>query len=124
MAAAVRPWADGRSLFEARAAVAAICEPRLLRTASAVEAAVGILDAATVSLAATARPRGEPGRVLGAALGYGWSVAVAASPAVALPAFERWAASDDPDLRRVVRENLGKSRFARAAPEALARLSG
>ena len=69
-------------------------------------------------------PRGEPGRVLGAALGYGWSVAVAASPSAVLPAFERWAASDDPDVRRLVRENLGKARFARAAPDAVRRLAG
>jgi hypothetical protein len=60
--------------------------------------------------------------VLGAALGYGWSVAVAADPFRTLPAFERWAASPDPDVRRLVRSNLGKARFARAAPDAFARL--
>ncbi len=122
MLAAVEPFASGGSLLEARAAVAAACEPRLLRTAPAVEACARILDAATAALVAVARPRGEPGRVLGAALGYGWSVAIAASPAAVLPAFERWAASPDPDVRRLVRENLTKHRFAKAAPDALARL--
>jgi hypothetical protein len=121
MTAAIEGWPAG-TLFEARAAVAAICEPRLLRAAAAVGAALRILDGATRSLAAATRPRGEPGRVLGAALGYGWSVAIAASPAAVLPAFERWAAVDDPDVRRLVRENLTKARFARAAPDAVERL--
>ncbi len=121
MLAAIEPWPAGTAL-EARAAVAAICEPRLLETGAAVEGAVRILDAATARLVALAPPRGEPGRVLGAALGYGWSVAVAAEPSIALPPFERWAASSDADVRRVVRSNLGKARFARAAPDAAAAL--
>jgi hypothetical protein len=79
-----------------------------------------VLDAATAVLAGLAAPRGEPGRVLGAALGYGWSVAVAADPAVALPAFERWAEVDDPDVGRMVASNVAKARFVRAAPEAAA----
>ena len=115
MTAAIAPWTSG-SLFEARAAVAAVCEPRLLRSDAAVAAACRILDASTAALAALPRPRGEPGRVLGAALGYGWSVAIAADPLAALPAFVRWAAVDDPDIRRLIRENLSKARFARAAP--------
>jgi hypothetical protein len=121
MVAAVEPWAAGTP-FEARAAVAAICEPRLLASAAAVEGAVRVLDGATTLLAAMPRPRGEPGRVLGAALGYGWSVAVAADADLALPAFVRWAGSDDPDVRRLVASNVAKARFARAAPEAAAAL--
>jgi hypothetical protein len=121
MTDAIEAWPGG-SLLEARAAVAAICEPRLLRTAPAVEAAVRILDSATATLVAVPRPRREPGRVLGAALGYGWSVAIAASPGAALPAFERWAASDDADVRRLVRANLAFARFAKAAPEAAPRV--
>ena len=122
MLAAIEPWAAGGTAFEARAAVAASCEPRLLVTADAVGATIRILEAATRRLVALDRPRGEPGRVLGAALGYGWSVAIAASPASVLPGFEAWAASGDPDVRRLVRENLGKARFVRAAPDAVARL--
>lgn len=122
MVAAIEPWAVGTA-FEARAAVAAICEPRLLSMPASVRAAVRILDAATGLLVALAAPRGEPGRVLGAALGYGWSVAVAADPAIALPVFEPWTAVDDPGVRRVVRQNLGKARFGKASPDALARLA-
>ena len=121
MAAAIEPWTNGSPL-EARAAVAAICEPRLLGDPEVLAAAVRILDAATGTLAAIPRPRGEPGRVLGAALGYGWSVAVAADPLATLSGFERWVAVDDTDIRRMIRENLSKARFERAAPEALAAL--
>jgi len=121
MLGAIESWPAG-SLFEARASVAAACEPRLLRTGPAVQAAVRILDRSTARLVAIPRPRGEPGRVLGAALGYGWSVAVAANPAETLPAFEPWAGSGDPDVRRLIRENLSKARFARAAPEDVVRL--
>jgi len=121
MIAAIEPWTGG-TLLEARAAVAAICEPRLLRSRASAAAAVRVLDAATTALVGIPRPRGEPGRVLGAALGYGWSVAVAADPEAALPTFERWVGSDDVDVRRLVRENLSKARFARAAPEAVAAL--
>jgi hypothetical protein len=121
MMTAIEPWTGG-SLLEARAAVAAICEPRLLRDLNAVASAVRILDASTTALAARPRPRGEQGRVLGAALGYGWSVAVAAGPPVTLATFERWAAVEDPDIRRLVTENLSKARFERAAPEAVAAL--
>jgi hypothetical protein len=39
-----------------------------------------------------------------------------------VPAFERWAVSDDPDVRRLVRENLSKARFERAAPGVVSRL--
>ena len=121
MIAAIEPWTGG-TLLEAPAAVAAICEPRLLRSRASAAAAVRVLDAATTALVGIPRPRGEPGRVLGAALGYGWSVAVAADPEAALPTFERWVGSDDVDVRRLVRENLSKARFARAAPEAVAAL--
>jgi hypothetical protein len=123
MTAAIAGWPNG-TLYEARAAVAAVSEPRLLRTPPMVEAAARVLDGSTRALVAVPRPRGEPGRVLGAALGYGWSVAIAASPSVVLPAFERWVPSDDPDVRRMVKENLAKARFARAAPDAVRRLSG
>lgn len=122
MLAAIEPWAEA-SPYEARAAVAAICEPRLLASRPAVDGAVRVLDAATAVLAGLLPPRGEPGRVLGAALGYGWSVAVAADPPAALPAFERWATSGDADLRRMVASNVAKARFVKAAPAAAARLA-
>jgi hypothetical protein len=57
-------------------------------------------------------------RTLRQALGYGWSVVVAADPADGLPVFARWEASPDPDVGWLVRENHKKARLRRvlAAP--------
>jgi hypothetical protein len=46
------------------------------------------------------------------ALGYCWSVAVAADPATGLPRFRTLAAADDPDVAWIVRENSRKARLA------------
>jgi hypothetical protein len=93
--------------LERRAAVAAAAEPRLLRSPAAVERALALLERATSSLAA------EPNRVLRQALGYAWSVVVAADPEHGLPRFARLEASDDRDVKWIVRENLRKARLKR-----------
>jgi hypothetical protein len=54
----------------------------------------------------------EPFRVLRQTLGYGWSVAVAASPEEGIARLDRWMGSDDPDVRWVMRENLKKKRLS------------
>jgi hypothetical protein len=68
-----------------------------------------------VTAALAARPAGarrDPGvRTLRQALGYGWSVAVAADPAGGLPAF-RSLDTGDPDLAWIVRENSRKARLS------------
>jgi hypothetical protein len=51
--------------------------------------------------------------VLRQALGYCWSVAIAADPGPGLVAFAVVCANPDPDVQWVVRENLGKKRLAR-----------
>jgi hypothetical protein len=52
-------------------------------------------------------------RTLRQALGYCWSVAVAADPEAGLPAFARLEEDDDPDARWIVRSNRAKARLAR-----------
>jgi hypothetical protein len=52
-------------------------------------------------------------RTLRQALGYGWSVAVAALPGEGLAMFARLEASDDPDVAWIVRENRKKNRLKR-----------
>jgi hypothetical protein len=117
-------WAASPSALVQRAAVAGVCEPRLLRQPGPAGRALDLLDTVTGSLVArpAAERAGPPVRVLRQALGYCWSVAVAALPGAGFGRLERWAASDDPDMRWLVRENLGKSRLVRADPDALARL--
>jgi 3-methyladenine DNA glycosylase AlkC len=121
-------WAD-QSPLVLRAAIAGVCEPRLLRTADAAAHAVRLVDHATRVLAAlsAARRRDTDVRVLRQGLGYCWSVAVAADPGPGFAALERWADTPDDDVRWVLRQNLRKARLARAdaaATERLARLVG
>jgi hypothetical protein len=110
-------WARDPSPLVRRAAVAGVCEPRLLRDAGAAARALDLLDTVTATL--TPDP---DGRVLRKALGYCWSVAVAALPAPGFDRLDRWAASDDPDVRWVVRENLKKARLSRADARRVAAL--
>jgi len=93
-----------------------VCEPRLLRDARSVSRTLELLAVVTNDLAEHSpelRRRPE-WRTLRQALGYGWSVAVAASPAAALPVFERMGESEDVDVHWIVRENRKKSRFEKA----------
>ena len=105
-------WAAG-NYYEQRAAAAALCEPRLLSDRNRVLAVLDILDHITEQIAA-APPvdrKTEPFRTLRQALGYCWSVAVAADPATGVPAFQRWLSHEDIDVRWIMRENLGKKRI-------------
>ncbi|HEY3436767.1 MAG TPA: HEAT repeat domain-containing protein [Actinotalea sp.] len=117
-------WAADGPLVQ-RAAAAGLCEPRLLRSPTGAQAAIDLMDRLTGALAAlpAQRRRDDDVRVLRQALGYCWSVAVAAAPAAGFPLLERWAAADDPDVAWVVRENLRKTRLARADPGWTARIA-
>ena len=80
-------------------------------------AALAACERLTARLAALppGQRRGADVRTLRQALGYCWSVAVAADPAAGLPAF---AALDvaDPDVAWIVRTNKGKKRLASLLP--------
>jgi hypothetical protein len=108
----MRRWARGRAL-ERRAAVAAVCEPRLLQEPSRVRTALALLEGVTADLPELGDRRSDEFRTLRKTLGYGWSVAVVALPEEGKPRFERLLESDDPDIRWVVRENLRKKRLER-----------
>ena len=113
----VRRWADDDDPLVLRAAAAAICEPRLLREPGAAGAAGAGWEGATRARGGRAAVERHPGggRTLRQALGYCWSVAVAADPAEGLPRFR--ALSDGPfgndrDVVWIVRENSAKARLA------------
>jgi len=109
-------WAGGSPL-EGRAAMAAVCEPRLLRDPAVVARVLSILDRLTRAVRNASDPRAVDVRVLRQALGYGWSVAVVADVEHGLMTFSRWLPDPDPDVRWIVRQNLAKGRLVRAAPE-------
>ncbi len=105
-------WSRGGPL-ERRAAVAALCEPKLLAEPRHVVRVLEVLEVVTSSLLREQDRHSEPFRALRKGLGYCWSVAVAAHPAAGKAAMERWLGSDDRDVRWVMRENLRKTRLAR-----------
>ena len=109
-------WAGGSPL-EGRAAMAALCEPRLLRDPRTIARTVAILDLLTTSVRDAVDGRTDDVRVLRQALAYGWSVAAAADITIGLPALQRWLADSNVDVRWIVRQNLAKARLARAAPD-------
>jgi hypothetical protein len=105
-------WSGGNFL-EQRAAVASLCEPRLLRYTRQIQLVLQLLDKVTESLHAAGERRGSEIRVLRQALGYCWSVAVAALPADGKPLMEKWCATQDHDVAWLMKENLRKARLVR-----------
>lgn len=112
----MRVWIEGTRL-EQRAAIAGLCEPALLSDRLRVKAVLDILEVVTSSVASSDDRRSKEYRVLRKALGYCWSVAVAADPAVGKPAIEPWISEADEDVRWVTRENLKKNRLSRIDAE-------
>ena len=98
--------------FVQRAAAAALCEPALLKKPDEVRRVLMVLDHVTRSMAATHERKDDAYRVLRQAMGYCWSVAVAANPAAGRPLIEKWLRSTDPDVAWMMKSNLGKARMS------------
>lgn len=112
---AVSGWpAEGP--LPARAAVAALADPPTLAGPGNAAAAVPVLEAATGLVRDGAGRRDDAHRALRKALGYAWSVIVAADPDGTAAGFARLTDDPDRDIRWVVRENLRKARLRRAVP--------
>lgn len=110
-----REWSAEPDPSVQRAVLAGVCEPRLLRSPDAAARAIAACERSTDLLREQdpATRRHPDWRTLRQALGYCWSVAVAADPAAGLPAFARLAgATGDPDVAWIVRTNSGKRRLA------------
>lgn len=109
----VTGWALDPEPLVVRAAIAAICEPRLLRAGAGASAALGACRAATARLQAVPaeRRRDDDVRTLRQALGYCWSVAVAAAPVSGLTAFQALDTADA-DIAWIVAQNRRKKRLA------------
>jgi len=108
-------WANDSDPLVQRAAVAGICEPRILRTARARAQALAVCEQVTRALAA--QPPGQRQtdavRTLRQALGYCWSVTIAADPVAGLPRFKALAEQSDPDVAWIVRQNAKKDRLSK-----------
>jgi hypothetical protein len=111
MTAEAEIWSRG-SLLEQRAAVAGLCEPRLLKSPDQARQVLMLLDQVTRGILQNPLRKSEAFRVLRQCLGYAWSVAVAALPEQGKPAMQAWMACSDPDVAWVMKENLKKKRIA------------
>jgi hypothetical protein len=111
---AMQGWTH--NLLEKRAAIAALCEPRLLKRTQHVDAVLEILDKVTGDLLTETDRKSDDFRVLRKALGYCWSVAVVSRPEQGKKMMERWFAGPDPDIVWIMKENLKKKRLARMDP--------
>jgi len=90
-------WCLGNPL-ERRAAIAATCEPELLKNPVVAHRTFNLLDRVTASLVEEDNRRSEDVRALRKTLGYAWSVAVAAQPEVGLARMASWFEQQDPDI--------------------------
>jgi hypothetical protein len=115
LVAAMEVWADGTYL-EQRAAAASLCEPALLHRPEHARRTLAVLHRLTDHLAGAVDRKDEGFRVLRQGLAYCWSVAVVADLESGRPAFERWTATRDRDVRWMLSQNLKKARLVRADP--------
>ena len=106
----MKEWSTGNRYLQ-RAAAAALCEPKLLKIKHQVALVIEILGDITNSIIASADRREDSFKTLRQALGYCWSVAVAAFPEQGKITMEYWFASKDSDVLWVMKENLKKNRL-------------
>jgi hypothetical protein len=103
-------WSKG-NLFEKRAAIAALCEPRLLSSDKIVSSVLIVLDKVTTAFVSLEYRSNEDFDVLKKGLAYCWSVAVAACPEKGKKFIEKWVRTRDKDAIWVMKQNLKKNRL-------------
>lgn len=112
----MKGWSKG-NLFEKRAAIAALCEPRLLASENVSSSVLDIINDVTSSIADRKDTKTEAFEVLRKGLAYCWSVAVAACPEKGKKLFEKWVGNGDKDVIWIVKENLKKNRLLKMDKE-------
>lgn len=106
----MKKWAIGND-FEKRAVVAALCEPKLLKNKAITAEVLQILSEITTTFYTIDGKINDSQTALRKALGYGWSVAIAALPPEGKAIFEKLASSNNKHIRWIVKENLTKNRL-------------
>jgi hypothetical protein len=105
------------NFFEKRAAAAALCEPRLLKSQAVASAVLEMLDDITTSIVGFKDRGYDDFDVLKKGLAYCWSVAVAACPEKGKKLMEKWIQSEDKNVVRIMKENLKKNRLLKMDKE-------
>ncbi len=112
----MKDWSKG-NLFEKRAAIAALCEPRLLDSDEVTSTVLDILEDVTSSIASSTESKSEASEVLKKGLAYCWSVAIAAYPEKGKKVFEKWVGSKNKEIVWIMKENLKKNRLLKTDKE-------
>jgi hypothetical protein len=99
------------NFLEKRAAAAALCEPRLLKSEGTASAVLEMLDDITSSIVGFQDKDDETFDVLKKGLAYCWSVAVVACPDKGKKLMEKWMRSEDKNIVWIMKENLKKNRL-------------
>ena len=103
-------WRHG-NLLDSRAAIAGICEPRLLKNADDKLRVLKILDEITEGIVHEDQRKSDKFVALKKVLGYCWSVAVVSKPEDGKRMMGKWMLYDDADIQRIMKENLKKNRL-------------
>jgi hypothetical protein len=106
----MQKWSHG-NWYEKRAVAAALAEPRLLKQTNYAKEVLQVLDEITASMEGNQESKEEAFKVLRQAMGYCWSVVVAALPETGKPGMEMWLDSQNKDIRWMMKENLKKNRL-------------
>jgi hypothetical protein len=112
----MKDWSKG-NLFEKRAAIAALCEPRLLTSGKVTSQILDILDDITSSIVNSTESKSEASEVLKKGLAYCWSVATAACPEKGKKLLEKWVGNKNKEIIWIMRENLKKNRLLKMDKE-------
>ena len=104
-------WSKG-TFLEQRAAIAALCEPKLLSNPDDCIEVLDILDWVTAGVVQhDEQQKSEEYRVLQKGLSYCWSVAVVSIPEKGKKYMERWIRERHPIVRAIMKKNLDKKRL-------------
>ena len=106
----MQTWSKG-NWYEKRAAAAALAEPRLLKQPKYAKKVLQVLNEITTSMERADDRRSEAFKILRQAMGYCWSVVVAALPGAGKPMMEKWLDRQNKDIRWMMKENLKKNRL-------------
>ncbi|KUO64078.1 MAG: hypothetical protein APF84_08190 [Gracilibacter sp. BRH_c7a] len=109
-------WSEGNP-YEKRAAVATLCEPKLLHEKERICRVLHILNKITESIEGMDNRKDEGFIALKKGMAYCWSVAIVSYPEEGKRFFEQWISCPDKDIRWIVKQNLKKQRLTRMDKE-------
>jgi len=108
----IQNWKNGTP-YEKRALGAGICEPAVMFSIENTDTVFSLLTEFTLSVPEISQRETESKNVLKKGLGYGWSVAIVASPEKGKKIFEQLTDTQNQDIKWILKENLKKNRLVK-----------